>query len=541
MVAVEWCFRLTSVALLHGLLRAASAAPVLEEEFYENLKLTPLPDGRLLTRFDFKTLLRDAAPRAPHTLAEEDEPQHYNLFPLALGQLLREHAVTELHLTLNAGQWNYAAWGQPEDSGVATGAELWAWMGESRAISVKDRWKGITNGLAGLFCATLGGLDVRRTVSPSVAFQPEGDIPSSTPHHLLYAPLPSESVCTENLTPFLKLLPCKSRSGVASLLNPHRLFDADWHGMGVHVTWEEGLGVMVRMNFVAVYNPTRLMGLQNKRDWSFRLLFDRSITRACPVATRSAIHVALPSEGNFRLEPTAHSNLGNIAIFDVSKVQEPLELSMKWPDESEFDHTSFAPSLSPPLTVRRVLTGAGQSQGALAVSLSNTNTETMRVAWVETMPWFIKFYLHTLEATIKGERRNDLVKLVTYAPTSSSSQAPTLLESHVTIPGNTTLRLTIDLEKSFISYTQHPPAAQRGWDLPGGIIAFTSHSSHRGEKEKELREQRIYTPILLVDLPTPDFSMPYNVIIMTSTLVTLLFGTIFNMLTRKFVWIKLHE
>ena len=56
--------------------------------------------------------------------------QHYTVFPLALGQILREYAVSELHLTLNAGNWNYDRWGYPEEKGVGTGAELWAWLGE---------------------------------------------------------------------------------------------------------------------------------------------------------------------------------------------------------------------------------------------------------------------------------------------------------------------------------------------------------------------------------------------------------------------------
>ena len=56
--------------------------------------------------------------------------QHYTLFPLALGQILREYAITELHLNLNAGQWQYDRWGPPSQPSVAPGAELWAWMGE---------------------------------------------------------------------------------------------------------------------------------------------------------------------------------------------------------------------------------------------------------------------------------------------------------------------------------------------------------------------------------------------------------------------------
>ena len=56
--------------------------------------------------------------------------QHYTLFPLALGQILRQYAITEMHLTLNAGKWNYNLWGYPDEPGVGTGAELWAWMGD---------------------------------------------------------------------------------------------------------------------------------------------------------------------------------------------------------------------------------------------------------------------------------------------------------------------------------------------------------------------------------------------------------------------------
>lgn len=61
--------------------------------------------------------------------------QHYTLFPLGLSQILREYAVSELHLTLNAGQWDYARWGYPLEAGVGTGAELWAWMGDDANIT----------------------------------------------------------------------------------------------------------------------------------------------------------------------------------------------------------------------------------------------------------------------------------------------------------------------------------------------------------------------------------------------------------------------
>lgn len=83
--------------------------------------------------------------------------------------------------------------------------------------------------------------------------------------------MPSEHVCTENLTPFLKLLPCKSFSGIASLLNPHRIFDADWHGLGIHVLWLGESGIKVRLSFQSVMDPLRASDSQKRGGFSTTL------------------------------------------------------------------------------------------------------------------------------------------------------------------------------------------------------------------------------------------------------------------------------
>jgi phosphatidylinositol glycan class T len=126
-----------------------------EEEYREELTLRPLIDGKVSAHFSFSTLLHGAVPRSPSTLGTDDtctpallfsQPppdrrrrgmrafafpaQHYSIFPLALGQILREHAIPEFHLTMNSGKWDYDRWGHPGEPGVGSGAELWAWMGD---------------------------------------------------------------------------------------------------------------------------------------------------------------------------------------------------------------------------------------------------------------------------------------------------------------------------------------------------------------------------------------------------------------------------
>lgn len=62
-----------------------------------------------------------------------------------------------------------------------------------------------------------------------------GDHTGTNSLHLLHGILPGEVVCTENLTPFLKLLPCKGKTGISTLFDGHKLFDAAWQSMSVDV------------------------------------------------------------------------------------------------------------------------------------------------------------------------------------------------------------------------------------------------------------------------------------------------------------------
>ena len=93
----------------------------------------------------------------------------------------------------------------------------------------------MNNALSGLFCASLNFVDSTRTTRPRMTFEPVGLHVNKPPNtlFLLHGSLPREVVCTENLTPFLKLLPCKGNAGIASLLDGHKLFDASWQSMAI--------------------------------------------------------------------------------------------------------------------------------------------------------------------------------------------------------------------------------------------------------------------------------------------------------------------
>ncbi|KAF8875658.1 GPI transamidase component PIG-T [Infundibulicybe gibba] len=481
-------------------------------------------------RFSFRTTLKGVAPRNPSSLGADDEAL-YSL-SMALGQILREYAVTELHLTLNAGNWNYERWGYPDEAGVGSGAELWAWMGDGAYMSIDERWKGLRNALAGLFCASLGSMDELRTTSPSLSFQPEGMLPDwGLPHQIRHASLASEHVCTENLTPFLKLLPCKSLSGIAHLLNPHRLFDADWHGMGLHVQWHAKEGVQVRLTFQSVSDPQRISS-QQTRDWSFQSLFDRTIDRNCPVARSSRAIVSSPAGTQYSITPSPGEVLdNNTAVLDVQTLPKPMNLEMRF-----HTPTNSAHSTGLPLSIHRTLKGSSQAHGKLLISITNHQFTPQSVTYLETLPWHVQLFLHSTQISLDGQPLNDAMSHVAYTPAVPHSR-PTTFQSTLRVPAKSTIHLTIDVKKSFLRYTEHPPDAQRGWDLPPAI--FTILNSQNTTSNPAPSSVRIYSPALLIDLATPDFSMPYNVIIFSCSLVAFLFGSVFNLLTRRFVIVRL--
>ncbi|KAK2464580.1 hypothetical protein APHAL10511_003369 [Amanita phalloides] len=504
------------------------------EQFDEELLIKPLRDGRVATTFAFTTLLEGASPRDPHTLDLDDESQHYTLFPLSLGQILREYAVTELHLTINAGHWNYDRYGYPDEPGVGTGAELWAWMGTDSEASVDTRWRGLRNALAGLFCASLGSLDEQHTTSPILSFQPLGSLPEFTTenqtsfHALRHASLPSEHICTENLTPFLKLLPCKSYSGLASLLNPHRIFDADWHGMSVQVLWIPDQGVQVRLAFQAVIDPLR-MSQSNQRNWSLQSLFARTVEKKCPIARTSHVRVQLPVDAMYSIRPEPHDIHEGIASYDLKQSTLPLDVGLSWAED--FQHPSIddlRKTSSLPISVDRTLKGTGQAAGHLSLIISNRlSNSDLQVIYLETMPWYLQFYLHTMRVEIVQDaviwshdsgsqivKTEDIFSLISYIPSIPHSR-PTTLQALLRIPANTTLNIKMDVIKSFLRYTEYPPDAQRGWDLPSAMFTVLDDEHEKQDVVKVPKRWRLYTRPLLIDLATPDFSMPYNVIIFT--------------------------
>ena len=148
-----------------------------------------------------------------------------------------------------------------------------------------------------------------------------------------------------------------------------------------------------------------------------------------------------------------------------------------------------------------------------------------------------------------------------------------MIEARLSLPANSTTRLVLDVDKAYLWYTDYPPDSLRGFDVPSGVISISERPSHLDSGSSvaagpATHKRRLYTTATLLDMPTPDFSMPYNVIILTcemgagdgivpfppvalgptdtpaspaGTVIVIFFGSVFNLLTRTWMLVDMRE
>lgn len=264
--------------------------PTLEEE----LLLHPLADGSVAVHLQF-TLERDLPLNG-----------HYNLFPKSIGEIVRHLGIHELDLTMTGGGRWLPKWGEPLPHTQAPGgAHLWAWIKPLTDVpgSVDVQWRRLTSVLAGLFCGSLEGFsDIDTTSTPSYSFPQRnmnGQFDKTA--ELRQASLPHEMVCTENLAPWLKLLPCREHMGLGNLLVMTHIFSLPYFSQGIRVQMieENRLQLAQTLNFVV---PAKLANIITSEDdmyknveWTLQKIFGFSsqshASLPCPLATKTSVHV----------------------------------------------------------------------------------------------------------------------------------------------------------------------------------------------------------------------------------------------------------
>ena len=561
--------------------------------FQELLHLKPLTRNRLLTNFEFdvESSAFEIIYNNESFPTQGSRLSHYNYFPNSLGSIIEMTNTKQLQLRFTQGWWDSHSWGKlPFDGKYSggTGVEVSAVIEAPNVDAAKKSWLRLTKTLSGFFCASLNFIDDHITTYPKYAVE-EIDNVQYSPEignklYLLRAALPSEPVCTENLTPFLKLLPTRGKSGISSLLDGHKVFDSLWHGMSIDVTTKcddennsqlctlslhqtvnqvvdiirslrkqkEGAipkptpGDELRCDMNKTYNSWQCFPLNDPVSikWSLETIYGRPIKGPAfgddPESSKVIVNVD-PATWNINLIKQNASSIDTsiLSINSENKITQHLPEVINY--DFEFvasDSSTVLPVEAPPLYASRSLTGYSLDQGGLRTVFTNPGDNPIELVYFESTPWYMRLYLNTLKLTLKNTNgtfdisdHEKYIKNVYFRPAVDRAR-PSHMELVIVVPPKLTLAMSYEFDKSLLLYREYPPDANHGFDVePAVITVFNADDD--GDNRKAIYEFR--TTSLLLTLPTPDFSMPYNVIIMTCTVFSLAFGTIFNILTKKVV------
>ncbi|UXI21975.1 SH3 domain-containing kinase-binding protein 1 [Sarcoptes scabiei] len=587
-------------------------------KFQEKLILKTLTDGKILSHFQFETFVANDFDR----IYEARQNNHYDLFPLSLTNLLTKLQVHEFHLSLSKGFWKNSRWNlSPLDS--PPNAFLKAWfLSDSNS---DDRWKQLISVLAGQFCASINLIKPTETLRPQMSYSPSitNETINLGPSKNAYvASLPREAICTENLSPFRNILPCHHRKGLASLLKATKLFDSQFFSMNIEFKLycldlkkcDSTLGFKLTQDILVVHNPPHY--LDGRFGWTINSLFGESLKNYCPLSDSSHVLIDAttlnmidgaklllsPSKFiNFETKPM--NELESISVsstnrlyadYDLkkffSKIQEDnstkktLNIGIQY--AASFENNRFPYSVQFDLiNVQRHLNGIGVSTGGLTLMIENSLSNDVECIYLETIPWFLRIYLHTLKIEnynrIEHQRDhhpqllhseqevNHLKPISMFYQPSIDRIRPHHIEIKILLPKKSITKISFDFDHQFMRWNEFPPDPNRGLDISPAVLTLfldrndtksmskiydkfmpqildnylvrteTNLTIDLSDAFKEIQSPmetipiRLYTKPLIVMMPTPDFSMPYNVICLVSTALSIAFGPIFNLTTRR--------
>ncbi|KAK7504653.1 hypothetical protein BaRGS_00004139 [Batillaria attramentaria] len=526
---------------------------VKNDEFHEELYVKPLQNGHVYYHFQFTTKWNVSV----HSTSNF---QHFRLFPKALGEVLTTYHVQEIHLTQTQGKWRHQAWGYPVED-APPGAQLWVWF-KPTVKDVDKTWADLVNAVSGLFCSSLNFLDAKATVTPRWSFRPRGVTPkgyATNSPFIRYGALPREIVCTENLTPWKKLLPCDSKVGLATLFKAERLHDSDFHSLGLHfrpICADSSCkveAVELTQTLSLVLDPS--LGNNGYQNWSIRKVFGQSLTSQCPLASSSKIFVdttANRDQVKFSLSPTPSEQLEvrrssgriqQLAVYNIGELiatRKVLSVSAQSNDRVE-----YGVAVSPPVYAHRYITGYGLENGGVSCLIFNTLDKPLHVLYMEMLPWFTRVFYKSLTVETGGKA----VPYKTFYVPGRDRERSYHLELSFVLAPNAVTKVSLQFERAFLKWTEYPPDANHGFYINSAVISFqlptdsatlipplnTSTLQQAIVDGSQENFVRLYTEALLVSLPTPDFSMPYNVICLACTVIAIAFGSIHNLTTRSFV------
>ncbi|CAH8445976.1 unnamed protein product [Schistosoma margrebowiei] len=442
----------------------------------------------------------------------------------------------------------------------------------SSAFSVDQSWFKLTHALSGFFCASLNRLSTNEHfASPIHSYKPSG-VPkfSRVSREVRYSQLPGEALCSENLTPWTKYLPCKSFSGLGSLLRSTSLFKSNYNTMTIGVRrvcldlecHEIGLELMETLTVVF---DRSLLFAKRTSPWSIKSILGSEFKGLCDAANTSRVFILtsnedmnIPLDDKLKVDCLDNRVLAAYSTKDLSAqfTSFPFKTSGK---ESSPEHSSL-------VSATKHITGSGSVRGGVKAFLTSRANFNLKIVYFDLIPWYTQVFFSSLKIYgLDPKTQNKTLITPNWLAVKPSLARKRMgsIELVITLPALNQLIITYEFRKVLQRWNEFPPDANHGFFLPAATVSYVLNSEQIDYLNKTKHTAfhnlnlpnwassynqffntthpapqdgfvRLHTPVSLVTMPTPDFSMPFNVLCLVCSVVAVVFGSVHKATTTVF-------
>uniref|UniRef100_A0A1I8BCC6 GPI transamidase component PIG-T n=1 Tax=Meloidogyne hapla TaxID=6305 RepID=A0A1I8BCC6_MELHA len=398
------------------------------ESFAEDLFVGSLDNGDLITIFNF-TLL-----------AQQNNEVNSTCIPWLFLHLFEKFSLENFKLTIAQGFWRTNLWGyQHLNTEVPSGTELSIKFSD-KTENTQQKWHDFIHLINGLFCTSILGL------LPQFSVQPKFN------DGWWYGSLGGESVCTENLQSWKKLLPCKKT----------KYFDVNLPSFAINQESKNSNLMIINLN-----NGSSL-------------------------------------------------NLNKFLFFAK-------DLNMQ-----DYKHP-------PTILLHSFLKSVSQVGGRICIQINNPFPYYFNARFMQMLPWQIRVFLHTL-TFVCSNKSKELMPFTGEYTLARDGTRPLLIELDILLPANSKCKIEFEFEAAFLKISEFPPDANSGIHVPGAVLLISQDDSPNlcifSTFPNKTSNQKIFGEPLLILLPVPDFSMPFNVICFVCSTIAIFYGNIFALSTK---------
>lgn len=355
----------------------------------------------------------------------------------------------------------------------------------------------------------------------------------------IFAFMPDENVCTENLALLKKLYPCGNFGGMFNVIQPSFFITKLSGNIGFELNDANENHLVLYMDFITEHEYSKDIRIIDLLNSNYNI-------NECALVNKTSLFVKKKKEDFVGI---VHEKVSNInVVYELINLEKILQK-----DEYHYLEEFINVNVLKEEVNSMITANIKKKQSSILYMFQNLNTtHNSDFKFVDKIPYYLSPLLSTLMIqgkSVKGAERNSTNEQCNFVyfghhaikkfhlkfsnfdmlNTYSNNGYYYYMNFKYKLPPQCEILIRFEVIKIQIRAFEFDFDIDRGLMLGSGVFIQKRNHLHPDDKSELYK----YSSSLLIDIPLPDTSMPFNVMAISSCVVMLFFGYIFKRTAKE--------